>query len=321
MSLLNAEGLRSQALEEIETRLSGPLANLALWYKAKFQIQDEDWTNSLANLRRVFAMAKEGNDRQNLPGILIDCGDVLRRIGDYKIAKLSYDCAYKMEPMRQDVVLGKAICDCEIADFDGARASLEKVLDPTSDDASFAYPWNLHGWSLQHLGDAAGAMKSYRKALELNGQEDPWYRKGVANMMLNFDPEAAKENFKAILNELSYSMESRPPREQPSGDTSTVRLMGWCNYRLGHYVEAFRLIESVVDRSPDPLSAQFDLGLLYLASGRLRLAKEAYVRGYELARRCQVLQQRGIFYIALFDLGMAGSTESSVPIQTTSSQP
>jgi tetratricopeptide (TPR) repeat protein len=302
IDLLGQQDLREQAMDEIDSRLSGPLAYLALWYRAKFEIYDALWSRALATLRRAFHAAKQAQVDQQLPGILVDCGDVLRQRGDYQLAKVAYGYAYKLEPLRRDVVFGKALCDCEVAEFEDARICLEKALKSSEDNASQSDLWNLHGWAMQHLGEPAAALQSYRRAFKLSGEKDPWYRKGLANMLVNFDVKEAKRQFQAILDEQKYRPDSAPVPEQPSGDTSTVRLLGWCNYRLGYYDEAVRLIESVAERAADQQSAHFDLGLVYLASGRLPLAKEAYSRGYELTRKCQILQQRGVLYIALFDL-------------------
>ena len=302
--LLSRDDLRAQAMDEIEGRLSGPLAYLALWYRARFEIKDKNWKSAPQTLSDAFKAAQEQNAYQDLPGIQVDHGDVLRQIGDYESAKTAYARAYEIDPLRQDVVVGKALCHCEVAEFEEDRICLEKALESATGDPAHADLWNLHGWSLQHLGDAAHAVESYRKAFEFSEQKDPWYRKGLANVLMNFRPEEARSHFNAIWQQ-EKSIGSQPTSSQPSGDASTVGLLGWCNYRLGFYDEAIRLIKTVVDRSADEQSAVFDLGLVYLASGRNKLAEDTYLRGYELTQKCQVLRQRGLFYVALFDLADA----------------
>jgi tetratricopeptide (TPR) repeat protein len=179
---------------------------------------------------------------------------------------------------------------------------VESALKSPREDESQAHLWNLHGWCLQHLGSAREAFKSYEKAFEMSGNKDPWYRKGMANVLMTSDQEKAKEHFTEILKEQKYQSGTSIIVERPSGNVSTVGLLGWCNYRLGQYDEAIRLLESALARSSDNVTVQFDLALAFLASGRTRLALDAYTQGHKITQNCETSRQRGLYYIALFDL-------------------
>jgi hypothetical protein len=65
------------------------------------------------------------------------------------------------------------------------------------------------------------------------------------------------------------------------------------------------LYKSLLARSFDERAAQFDLALVFLASGRFNLAAEAYQHGHEMTETCEPARRRGIYYIALFDLADA----------------
>lgn len=302
MNLLNSRDLRAQALDEIEGRLSGPLRYLALWYKAKFEITDEDWEVALRSLREALQAAEERDAREDLPGILVDYGDALRRLGKYENAKAAYNRAYEMDSSRQDVLEGKARYHCDVAEFVDAEACVNRALSSRPEDATQAPLWGLQGWCLQHLGDPRNAAEAYRKAFALSEETDPWYRKGLANALMRFDKEKAKEHFEAIVQEQKYQMDPVTVTERLAGDADTVALLGWCNYRLGRYDEAIRLLQTALDRSSDNQSVQFDLGLVFLASGRTGLARDAYLRGHTMTEKCEKPRQRGLYYIAMFDL-------------------
>lgn len=307
MNVLFANNLRQQALDEIETTLSGSLRYLALWYRAKFEIRDEKWETAQQTLREALKSAEERDARKDLPGILVDCGDALRHAGDYEGAKEMYIRAYDMDASRPDVRFGKAFYHCDVAEFEDAKTCVEEALASSPDPQWQPALWNLYGWSLHHLGETAAALRAYEQAFELTDRKNPWYRKGLGNVLMSFDRDRAKDHFAGIIAEQKYQIDPEPATEQPSGIASILGLLGWCNYRLGRYDEAIRLFETVSARYPDERYIHFDLGLSLLASRRFRLAMDAYQRGYDMTRKCQKRRQRGILYVALFDLADARS--------------
>ena len=63
-----------------------------------------------------------------------------------------------------------------------------------------------------------------------------------------------------------------------------------------------RLLHASLSLDEAPLYAQFDLGLVLLASSRSQLALPEYERAVKLASSKHILRQRGLYYVALFDL-------------------
>lgn len=320
LTLLNTEELRPQALDEIQARLSGPLRYLALWYKGKLEIQEEEWQSALQSLRQAAEAAEERHAIADLPAILVDYGNTLRLQGKFESAGEAYKRAYEIDPARRDVLLGRAIWHCDVAEFAVAESCLKQALDPASQDPLVADLWNLHGWCLQHLGDTANAIVSFRRSLELSEQDDAWSRKGLANVLMASDRKEAMKHFEWILDELKYQIGSELVTERPSGNTSILGLLGWCNYRLGRYDEAIRLYKSLLARSFEEQAAQFDLALVLLASGRVNLAAEAYQHGHEMTEACEPARRRGIYYIALFDLADARNLQVLGPDSETTVQ-
>jgi tetratricopeptide (TPR) repeat protein len=301
MRVLDRKELRAQAMDEIESRLSGPLRHMALWCRGRLEMADGEWKSALASLSEADKVAGEVQANDALPGILVNYGEVLRQVGEYNNAEAVYDRAIALSPSRDDVLFGQAMYHCEVAEFEDAEACVAKVFHigwQFVPEMGLRY---LHGWCKQHLGDFRGAVDCYTKALDLSEQKNPWYRKGLANALMNFDRDQAHKDFARILEEQKYQTET----QSPLGNTDTVGLLGWCNYRLEFYDEAIRLFETALSRSGDDPATQFDLALAYLASGRIKLAIDAYQRGYEMTANFESARQKGLYYIALFDLADA----------------
>ena len=305
MNLLGSTEFRAQALDEIEERLDGPLSHLALWYKGRFEIADESWEAALRSLTTAAKAATGIHSDADLLGILVDLGDTLRQTGRYAEALQTYTRALGLNGSRPDALIGIALWHCDTAGYSQALEYLKQALSRPTEDPSDASCWDLQGWCLQHSGDLTEAQKAYQKAFDLSREENPWYLKGVANVEMNFSPIEAKKKFGEILKKLKYHAGPEPVTERPSGNASTLGLLGWCNYRLERYEEAIRLFQLAVASTGDNPSVLFDLALSFLASKRLELALGAYQQGHDIVERGELPRRRGLYYIALFDLADA----------------
>ena len=120
--------------------------------------------------------------------------------------------------------------------------------------------------------------------------QELWCRKGLNNVLcgLRHTKEAEAEFLKIVttLNERAYTQ-----------DPGVTALLGWCHYRLRHYDEAIRLLQFSIG-GEDAVTIQFDIALAILAGSGI----DTYPRAIEVAEGKPKLQQRGLFYIALFDL-------------------
>src|SRR5206468_3860483 len=175
--------------------------------------------------------------------------------------------------------------------------------------------WNHRGWCLQHLGRPSTdqAREAYEKAISLKkeNEDDLWERKGLANTLcqLGHEHEAdARKHYEAEAQKhFERIIEER--KSKAGNDALILAALGWCHYRLRRYDEAVRLLRASLSVDEDP-AAQFDLGLVLLASSRSSPALSEYERAVELASKKHVLRRRGLYYIALFDLVEAAKKQS-----------
>jgi len=139
-------------MDEIEGRLNGPLRYLALWYRAKFEALTTDWQSARQTYQEALQAAKEQHAEEDIPGILVDYGDVLREEDDYENAREVYFRAYEIDSSRHDVLFGKALIHC-----DARNSKRESVFGGGPrcryNTQSQAPLWESDGWCLQHLGN------------------------------------------------------------------------------------------------------------------------------------------------------------------------
>ena len=127
-------------------------------------------------------------------------------------------------------------------------------------------------------------MIEYRRAID-HDPDNPFPKANLAFVLLREgDPEG-----ETILREL---MEDH---------NLSNWLRGWCHYMARQYGEALRFLRLRTHRMPDDYGAQFDLALVLLASRR-SVAADEYRRIGERVDKLCTQRQRGLVYIALFDL-------------------
>jgi tetratricopeptide (TPR) repeat protein len=306
LDLLIEQGLTQEAMEEIELQVSGPLSYIALMRRGTLLAENKKWPAALDDFQKAVAAARQANVLHTWPEMLLNLGDALRQLGDYAQARQIYDEARELGRDNTNVLSALAGCHCDLAEFSKASDILDEALAmPAGDDDSVASLWLLKGWSLQHLGEFAEARTAYQKAVDLSKGKDAWSRKGLANVLMEFDPKEARGIFAELLAEQKY----RPNAERVTGPISTnstlLGLLGWCNYRLGRYEEATRLYQSLLSQSQDSVTEFFDLGLTLLAARRIEPARQAYRHGFNTSSESDTGRMRGQYYVALFDLADA----------------
>jgi tetratricopeptide (TPR) repeat protein len=118
---------------------------------------------------------------------------------------------------------------------------------------------------------------------------NPWPKVCLAFLMLrNQQDEEARERVREVLQ-----IESTPSA-----------LRGWCHYMLGQYEEAIRYLRLSIRRTPEDLSAQFDLALVLLADGR-SVAGEEYAHVLDATEALCEARQAGLLAVAEMDLSDA----------------
>src|SRR5439155_25473399 len=118
------------------------------------------------------------------------------------------------------------------------------------------------GWALQYRDSVSmeESRQAYEKSMRL-APDNVWYRKGVADALYRCgDEKAAREAFDTLIRDSTFA--------SPQGDSDTLYLLGWCQYRQGLYDEAMRVFERVLHENDNIVFAYFDFVLPTLCSRR-----------------------------------------------------
>jgi tetratricopeptide (TPR) repeat protein len=229
------------------------------------------------------------------PWTLVDKSLALRLQDDYTGALKSLDEALALDPNNAWALTIKGEILSDIAEFQAALEVLDRAIriDPRD-----ALTLRKKGWALENLGPerAREAQQAYQAALDQKpgDPDDLWTRKGFANALrLRGKAEAAAVEYRWVVDEA---------KRRGTMDASIMSLIGWCHYCLGNYDEAIRLFIEAISLDSDIISAQFDVALSLMCSGRYELGLREYQRGLDLTDRKHVLRRRGLLYVALDDL-------------------
>jgi tetratricopeptide (TPR) repeat protein len=183
----------------------------------------------------------------------------------------------------------------EIAEFNLANKALDRALD-ISQDSSQTY--GAKGWALENLRDGQGALESYSRAEKLE-KKNLYWQIGVANSLyLEEELEKASEKYERIIKQAKLMVGTDAHLE-------AISLIGWCQYRLGHFKEAIDLFGKVVAGMPDMIIHIFNLALALICKGRNEEGLREYKRALRLAEGKAALPRRGLIFVAYDDLDLA----------------
>jgi Flp pilus assembly protein TadD len=191
----------------------------------------------------------------------------------------------------------------DIGEFAKAAELLEQATGKAPEEAWLFF--NL-GWALQHRDEFAAerARRAYETSVSLE-PSNSWYRKGLAeSLFLAGDKETASKAFEDLIRDMTFV--------SAQGGPDILYLLGWCQYRQARYDEAMRLFQLALSRDYDLVGTNFDLALATLCSGRVELAMREYENSLNRCSSAHVLRQRGLLYVALFDLVVAAKNGSIV---------
>jgi tetratricopeptide (TPR) repeat protein len=201
-----------------------------------------------------------------------------------------------------EFVLGiKAEILCDIAEYEMAAQILNQLtsLNPYSD-----WFWTLKGWTLTKLAQERfqeaklaqerfqEARIAYENALKLN-PKNLWRYKSVAEILyLLGNKKASNILYTKIIKKM-----------QKQTDLLNFDLLGWSNYRLGHYSTAAKFfIQAISSPDKNSFTSQFDLSLALMRSKRYELGLQEYKKGLDKISNLSKLRQCGLLSIAIIDL-------------------
>ncbi|WP_083930455.1 tetratricopeptide repeat protein [Methylovulum miyakonense] len=283
-----------EALEEVDSKIHGNLQNSAYcyWKKGQILLKQSNYNNAAEALEQAALLAPNDADVQ------LDLAEAWCQLDKDDKAGEAYTSALKLAPDSINAIFNNAYYLSQIAAF---RESFELINQAIEKFPNEAWFWGLRGWCLSHIGDrpsVEAAYESYKKACELSqerqGEMEGRFQKGLANTLFQLDRrDEAKKNFEEIIEQQKY---------KKGNEIEILQLLGWCHYRLARYDEAMRLLQQALSVDEEPITVRFDLALTMLAGSRDSLALTEYQGAIEMASKKHRLRQRGLYYIALFDL-------------------
>jgi len=281
---LRALGREEDALREMEVELARNPQSPRAWYlKGSILLDSGDFVGAAGALEKAVEF-----DRGNADAHAAHA-NALRLMGHYDQAREACENALQCQPLTAYALGWAGIYFGEVGDFSRACAVLEQGVKEFSNEG---WLWGSLGWVLQYRDDqsAEESIKAYRKAIDIDNR-DIWYEKGIADgLYLAGRVGEANERFAKLLTDWPNV-----------NDVSVKYIHGWSNYRLGQYKAAAEMLKTTADTSEYFLFAQFDYGLTLLVDGHDG-AWAAYERAVAQTESLHALRQRGLFYVAIFDL-------------------
>jgi tetratricopeptide (TPR) repeat protein len=278
------------ALREMEIELARDSRSPRAWYlKGCILLDRNDLHGAAESLARAADLDSGNADVQ------MAFSNSLRLLGSYEKAGEVCEKALQCRPVTAYALGWAGTYFGEVGDF--ARAC--QVLT----QAATAFPkgswlWGSLGWALQYRDDcsAAQSRECYEKAIAEDGEtRNIWNLKGLADACVLCGLAAeANQAFQKLIEEFPDT--SQPP---------ILYVHGWSHYRLGNFAQAAELLRSAAATSPDFVFAQFDCALSLLADGRLDQARAAYAKALYQAASVHPRRQRGLLYVAAFDIAEA----------------
>lgn len=106
----------------------------------------------------------------------------LNELKNYNEAIKNYDIALDYESNNNIILFNKAYCLYDISEFND---SLSVINHSISSEYQYSPAWNLKGKILEELSIYDEAYKCYKKALELNNNENIYYILDLVNLLIN----------------------------------------------------------------------------------------------------------------------------------------
>lgn len=228
----------------------------------------------------------------------------------------SGSCLAAMKTLREAVEVepGNAWVLTMLGMLYGDMGLFELALDPLRRaHAKAGDQWltlHLTGWSLEHAGTepTTKAHDAYRQALRLN-PENLYTLRGVTDTRPG--ERASTAEYEQIIEKI------RARKSDP--DPALLALSAWCYFSLGRYDQAIDLyvkaISTGVNGSADTVSAQLDLALAVLVSGRHAFGVQEYGRGCHLSADLDPGRRHGVLAVAVYDLRRAQARGAKIEIE------
>ena len=275
-----------EALEELEGEIKrDPQSAIAYWLKGSILYDQAQYDAAIGPLQTALHLQPDHVDAQ------LQLTQALRFLGRY--GEVDEACkrlmAFTDSSPLPSVIAG--IYQLELAEYAKALEVLESAVGKWPDEPSLFV--NI-GWGYEYrdMNSADRALKAYERAASLE-KDNLLYRRGVVNSLYRLGDGAADAQFERLIKDATFVTPQDP---------LMVYLVGWCLFRVRRYDDAMRLLQTSSAVGFDAIPANFDLALATLCSGRGSLARDEYARSLNRCGELHPLRQRGVLYIAAFDL-------------------
>ncbi len=274
------------ALREMEIELARDPKSRRAWYlKGSILLDRGDLDGAVDALSRAAQFDAGSAD------VRMSYCNALRLSGRYEEAGRECEAALHCEPLTGFALGWAGIYLGEIGEFARASKALSRATEASPTVGWF---WGSLGWALQYrdADSAEESRKSYERAVKEDGKNrNIWNVKGLADAYYLCNLPQAKKQFGDLIAEFT-NLE----------DPAALYVNGWAYYRLGDFKKAEEILKSAADLSAEYIYARFDYALSLLADGKFEHGRAAYVTALDETAWVHPMRQRGLLYVAMFDI-------------------
>ncbi len=274
------------ALREMEIELARDPKSRRAWYLKGSILLDRGDLDGAADALSRAAQFDAGN-----ADVRMSYCNALRLNGRYEEAGKECEAALHCEPLTGFALGWAGIYLGEIGEFGRACDALTRA---TVASPKMAWFWGSLGWALQYrdADSAEESRKSYERAIKEDGTDrNIWNVKGLADAYFLCNLPQTKKQFLDLIAEFTNLK-----------DPAALYVNGWAYYRLGDFKKAAEILKSAADLSAEYIYARFDYALSLLAAGQFEHARAAYVTALDETAWVHPMRQRGLLYVAMFDI-------------------
>ena len=282
------------ALREMEIELTREPQSARAWYlKGSILLDRNDFDGAVKSLAKAADLDPRNAD------VRMTFSNALRLSGRYEEAGRECKSALECEPVTGYTLGWAGIYLGEVGEF---RRACEVLAQATVTSPNVGWLWGSFGWALQYRDESSAAQSLDCYARAIQEDRNIWNVKGIADALALCERnDEAGQHFRSLMDEWP-----------DTNDLTVLYVHGWSHYRLGDYTRAADLLKRSADISPDYIFARFDHALSILADGKLEQAGAAYVRAFSEIQRVNPMRQRGLLYVAAFDIA-EGARHNRIP--------
>ena len=188
------------------------------------------------------------------------------RATDWARALEGFEQALAARPGDATAGFNAALCHVELGQWDEARLLLEAVVKAEPMHAKAVF---FLGVARIEVGDPAGAVASFRRAVELS----PENVQAHYNLAKALDLSGSRPEARRILERLAG---------ERSSDAPTLALLGTLELRDGELALAARHLSRAVELSPRDFLSHYHLGEAYVAMRQFEKAEPHFQQALEL---------------------------------------